>query len=100
MNTEDRLAYLEGVVAALVASDRYTFQKHLQFLDGRNIQAGRSVGTKIGTAADQKIGFFGKTPIVQQSAITAPSGGGSVDSQSRTAIGLIITALQNFGLTL
>lgn len=44
------------------------------------------------------IGFFGKDPIKQQAAITAPSGGATVDSQSRTAISTIITTLQTYGL--
>lgn len=50
------------------------------------------------------VGFFNKTPVAQQSAITTPSGGGSssadaVDQTARTAIGQIKTALQNLGLT-
>ncbi len=35
----------------------------------------------------------------QQAAITAPTGGGTVDSQARTAIATIITTLQTHGLT-
>lgn len=35
----------------------------------------------------------------QQAAITAPSGGGTVDAEARTAIGLILTALAAFGIT-
>jgi hypothetical protein len=47
-----------------------------------------------------KVAFFGSnTPIAKQSAITAPSGGLTVDSQARTAIGTIITTLQALGLT-
>jgi len=34
----------------------------------------------------------------QQSAISAPSGGGTVDAEARTAIGSILTALRNHGL--
>jgi hypothetical protein len=33
--------------------------------DGYNIAAGTTTGTQIGTAAAQKLGFFGKTPRVQ-----------------------------------
>lgn len=51
------------------------------------------------TDAQSLIGLYGVDPIKRQAAITAPSGGGTVDSQSRTAIGLIITALKNIGIT-
>lgn len=44
------------------------------------------------------IGFFGKDAIKKPAAITAPSGGATVDSQSRTAISTIITTLQSLGL--
>lgn len=48
-----------------------------------------------------KIAFFGGgTPKTQQTAITPPSGGATVDSQARTAINDIITKLQTLGLTL
>lgn len=38
-------------------------------------------------------------PVAQQSAITAPTGGTTVDAQARTAIGSILTLLHTFGLT-
>ena len=96
---EQRVKFLEERLNKIEGSDRFFFQKLLQLSDGRNIQVGRSVGTKISTAADQKLGFFGHAPVAQQAAITAPSGGGTVDSQARTAIGTIITTLQTLGLT-
>lgn len=46
--------------------DRNIFNKKIQIMNGRNIQAGRSIGTKIGTANDQRLGFFGATPVLQQ----------------------------------
>ena len=79
--------------------DRLVFQKNMQILDARNIQLGKTTGTKFGTEATQKLGFFGVDPVVQQSAISAPSGGSTVDAQARTAIGSIITELKNLGLT-
>lgn len=95
---ENRVEHLEKIIGMLVGSDRYTFQKHLQMLDGRNMQFGRTTGTKIATATDQKLAFFGATPVTRQSAITAPSGGTTVDTEARTAINSLITNNQTFGL--
>lgn len=94
-----RLERVEAALAALSTSDRYTFQKMLQLFDGRNIQFGRTTGTKIGTATDQKLAFFGKTPVIQQSAIAAPVGGATVDTEARTAINSIRTLLTTLGFT-
>jgi hypothetical protein len=96
---EQMVITLKGRLDAYEKSDRFIFSKLVQFLDGRNVQLGRSTGTMIGTASDQKLGFFGKSPVAQQSHISAPSGGTTVDSQSRTAITSIISLLQAFGLT-
>ncbi len=38
------------------------------------------------------------TPAARQSAITAPTGGATTDTQARTAINDIITVLETFGL--
>lgn len=83
---KQRIEYLEGVIKTLNLSDRFMFTKHLQIMDGRNIQVAIGVGTKIGTAASQKLGFFGKTPKVQVPTASVPS----------TADG-IITTLKEFG---
>ena len=90
---------IQEELAKFIASDRYVFQKHLQIFDGRNIQLGRSTGTSIGTATTQKLSVYGETPVVQAGAISAPSGGLTVDSEARTAINSIRTALTNFGIT-
>lgn len=42
--------------------------------DGVNLVAGTTTGTKIGTSATQKIGFYNQTPVVQPDATGATSG--------------------------
>jgi len=96
---ENRIQTLENMLSILVRSDRYTFQKDLQFLDGRNIQLSSGTGTKIGTSATQKLGFFGATPVVQQQVLGSLSESG-IDSDGTARIGInrINTALINLGL--
>ena len=42
--------------------------------DGANVALGSTTGTQIGTATSQKLGFFGKTPVVQQTGGAATAG--------------------------
>lgn len=60
----------------------------------------KNQGLKICEASTDKIGLYGATPVVRASAITAPSGGLTIDAEARTAIGSIITAIKNIGVTL
>jgi hypothetical protein len=64
--------------------------------DGENIAVGTSTGTEIGTAAAQKIGFHGATPVIQASAMTA---GHATVTQAGTDSGdvAIQAAVQNTG---
>jgi hypothetical protein len=82
-------------------ADRTIHQKDIQILDARYIQVGRTNGTMIGTASEQKIGLYGTTPVAKQGAITAPTGAGTsgVDSPARTAINAIINTLKAIGIT-
>lgn len=34
--------------------------------DGENLELGTTTGSKIGTAASQKLGFYGATPVIQR----------------------------------
>lgn len=99
MTPEERIQHLEDRLNAIDKSDRFVFQKNFQIFNGRNFQLGISVGTKIGTAATQKLSVFGVTPVVQAGAISSPSGGATIDTAARTAIDAIRTALKNFGIT-
>ena len=112
MNEDQIRLIIRDELQKFIKSDRYVFEKLLQLQDGRNIQVGRGTGTKFGTATDQKIAFYGKTPVVQQSSISSPSVGsitgadtvsasaiGTNFTNLKTAIDSIRTALINFGIT-
>lgn len=91
-------------LAYILKHDKVVFSELVQFLDGRNIQLGRTTGTQIATDIDQKLGFFGEVPVVQQGAVSTPSSAGAVYSQSQVqsivdAVNQIRVALQNLGLT-
>lgn len=45
-----------------------------------------------------KLSASTKAPAAQQTAITAPTGGATVDAESRAAINAIITRLEAYGL--
>lgn len=90
--------FLDEYFQEFLASDRYIFAKRIQMLDGRNIQTGRAFGTKIATATDQLLGFYGVTPVDQPATVSDPSGGATIDSQARTAIISVIDRLQELGL--
>lgn len=96
---EQRLERIEALMSSLFATDKYLFHKHIQLLDGRNIQTGKTTGTIIGTESTQKLGFFGKAPVAQQASIADPSGGATIDSQARTAVNSILDVLDNLGFT-
>ena len=95
MTPEERIARLEALVAQLMRSDRYSFEKLLQVHDGRNIQLGIATGTKIGTATTQKLSFYNATPVVRQASVTDADG---TLAGATTAINTIIDRLQAYGL--
>lgn len=83
--------------------DKVVYQKPVYFkdkiyYDNAIISTGSNTGTRFGNSATEKVGFYGVTPVVQAGAISAPSGGTTIDSQARTAISSVITALHNIGI--
>ncbi|MEB7366916.1 BppU family phage baseplate upper protein [Staphylococcus borealis] len=64
--------------------------------DGYNIQLGDNIGTKIGTSPNQKIGFYGKTPIAQQSTLSNTSG--YTLQQLEYEVNAIKNVLRNIGI--
>lgn len=67
-----------------------TFNASLSFADAVNFTFGTTTGTQIGTSATQKFAFFGATPIIKPSAITAAT-------DLTTAYGTGGTALADVG---
>lgn len=86
------------VYSRMVFIDKVVLTKPL-VLRNTYILAEGSDGLRFGKASTDKIGLYGATPVVQAAAITAPTGGATVDTQARSAISSIITALHNLGIT-
>jgi hypothetical protein len=98
MNEQDIRNIIRQELAFLLAGDRFTFQKHLQIFDARNIQLGKGTGTQIGTEALQKIGFFGATPVVQLTAVANATGGVNADAEARATLNTLLSRLRTIGL--
>ena len=63
-----------------------------------NIVLPTVTGTKIGTATNQLLGFYGVIPVDQPATVADPSGGLVIDTEARTAIIAVIDRLQELGL--
>jgi hypothetical protein len=55
-------------------------------------------GIKIGSATTSLLGFYGATPVDQPATVADPAGGGTIDTEARTAVNAIIDRLQELGL--
>lgn len=93
---------IKDELAAFIVSDRYLFNKHIQMMDGKNIQLAQGTGTQIGTEITQKVAFFGVTPVIQQNHIADAPGQPGVYSSTEadkivTALNSAILVLEKFG---
>jgi hypothetical protein len=66
--------------------------------DAKNITLNATTGTKIGTATNQKLGFYNATPIVQGASVADAIGGAIVDAEARAAINALISRIEALGL--
>jgi len=102
MDREEIIKIIDEKFDSLIKSDRYVFEKHLQYLDGRDVQLGRTTGTKFGTEGyvsgsdeGQKISFYNATPIIQPATVADASGCvGDADDK----VNAVIDLLQSLGL--
>ena len=67
-------------------------------LSTKNLITDTTTGTRIGTATNQLLGFYGATPVGRPATVADPTGGGTIDTEARTAINDIIDRLQELGL--
>lgn len=92
--------------------DKAVMTKQFSILDNNIVFEGtatskidvQSAGLSLGNSASQKLSLYGETPVVQASAISAPSTPGAAYVQSEAqsavnAINSIRTALSNIGIT-
>jgi hypothetical protein len=70
----------------------------LAFADATNIVAGTATGTKIGTGATQKLGFWNTTPAVRPTAVADASGGAIIDAKARTALNALLARMRTIGI--
>lgn len=66
--------------------------------DGGDVEFGTTTGTKLGTAATEKIALWGATPDVQPAAVADAAGGAIVDAEARTAINTLLARLRSRGV--
>ena len=65
--------------------------------DGINLSVGTGTGSQIGTSSSQKIGFYGKTPIVQPT-IGAGTASGTYGATEQAMLQAVFNAVRALGL--
>ena len=86
-----------GSSITTITDARVAFQVVGAFADGVNMTFGTATGTQIGTAANQKLGFFGKTPITQPTLGVATAGS-SYTTNEQAMLNAVYSAIRAVGL--
>jgi hypothetical protein len=76
---------------------RVAFHVIGSFADGVNLTFGTATGTQLGTSANQKLGFFGKTPVVQPT-MGAAAAGASYTANEQSMLNAVYNAIRALGL--
>jgi len=81
-NTQEQLDRLERKVRELEA-ELYYFKRPDRFYFKGNVELPTDIGLRFGTAGEQKLGFWGNTPVVQ---FDNPIGAADTSGSSGTAM--------------
>ncbi len=94
-----QLATVVSGAAAItsIADGRRCFVTCGAWADGTNLTLGTATGTQLGTAATQKLGFFGKTPVVQPT-MGAATAGSSFTANEQTMLQTVYNVVRSLGL--
>jgi hypothetical protein len=80
-----------------IIDNRQCFNVVGSWADGVNITLGTATGTQIGTASNQKLAFFGKTPTTQPT-MGAATAGSSYTSNEQAMLQAVYNAVRALGL--
>jgi hypothetical protein len=80
-----------------ITDNRQCFNVVGSWADNVNITLGTAIGTQIGTASNQKLGFFGKTPTTQPT-MGAATAGTSYTSNEQAMLNAVYAAARALGL--
>ncbi len=80
-----------------ITDARIAFVVAGSMVDGANLSLGTATGTQIGTAANQKLAFFGKTPVVQPTMGVATAGT-AYTSNEQAMLNAVYNAIRALGL--
>ena len=82
---------------ASITDNRQCFNVVGSWADGVNITLGSTIGTQIGTAPGQKLGFFGKPPTTQPT-MGAATAGAAYTSNEQAMLQAVYNAVRTLGL--
>jgi hypothetical protein len=86
-----------GAAVTSIADARVAFTVCGSIADGVNLTFGTTTGTQIGTTTTGKIGFFGKTPIVQPT-VGAAVAGATYTAAEQAILNAVVAAVRGLGL--
>jgi hypothetical protein len=94
-----RLATVSTGPSTVVAitDNRQCFMVCGSIADGVNLTLGTTTGTQIATAANQKLGFYGATPVVRPT-MGAATAGASYTSTEQSMLQAVYNAVRTLGL--